>query len=370
MNARGLLLLVGVSGCVSGGREPNLALFHAVTDDRIVTPNVRLDPASWVRFRLTGRGCAKGCPTRWVPANALEAGSSGLTVRLPLDGELVKITVTRVTPDRLRLLSQLKVAGVTASDLNDGIELTGPGLGDWLQAARELGHIPGIERWVLGLNGIDVEVPGAVLPTVWTEHFLWGEVESVDVVGSKAFINHPNEPVSLPLGGHEGVASEDSQPLFTPAAVRRAWVRPQIAAEAGTSVLQGFADTQVSIELGVRLFNLFELGGGVRALWPELSGPTAFTTDGPLTPQRPRVVPEPLGTVRTGFAIDLDDDRRWTLQGGLELAFAPGTLRERIIAGVRARLWKGTFVALRAFTPEHSGAGWTVTSSAQVGAVF
>jgi hypothetical protein len=370
MSARWCLVVACVSGCVSGGREPNLALFHAVTDDRIVTPNVRLDPASWVRFRLLGRGCSKGCPTRWVPASALEAGSGGLTVRLPLDGELVKITVTRVATDRLRQLSQLDRKGVTVSDLNDGLTLEGPRLGEWLEAARELGPVPGTERWVLGLNGVAIEVPGGALPRVWTEHFLWGEVESVDVVGSRILAGHSDEPVSLPLGGHEGVASEDSQPLFTPAAVRRAWFRPQLAVEGGSSVLQGLQDTQASIELGVRMFNLLELGAGVRMLWPQLFGPTAFTSEGPLEPQVSRTTPELLGTVRTGVAIDLDDDRRWTVQAGLELVFAPGVLRERLIAGVRARLWKGTFVALRPITPEHSSAGWLASSSVQAGVVF
>jgi hypothetical protein len=83
-----------------------------------------------------------------------------------------------------------------------------------------------------------------------------------------------------------------------------------------------------------------------------------------------RGVPELLGTVRTGIAVDLDDDRRWTVQAGLELVFAPNVLRERLIAGMRVRLWKGFFVALRAFTPEHSSAGWVVSSSAQAGVVF
>jgi hypothetical protein len=370
MRRLGHLVVACLAGCASGGRETNVGLLHTVSDDAIVTPNLRLDPASWVRMRLVRGRCRDGCPTEWIPADALEAGSAGLTVRLPLDGELIQVTVTRVGTERLRQLSQLKVRGTIASDLNDGIILSGPRVADWLRAARDLGPIPETERWVLSLHGLEVEASDGTLPEVWMEHFRWDEIESVDVVGSRAFTDRSTaDHVRLPLGGHEGVASDDSQPLFTAAAVRRARVRPHLAVEAGTDALQEFADTQASIEVGVRLFNLFEVGAGMRALWQPV-GPTSLVADGPLEPVHPRSVPELLGTVRTGVAVDLDDERRWTVQGGLELAFGPRTLRERVIVGVRARLWKGTFVALRPITPEHSAAGWTVSSSVQVGAGF
>ena len=300
---------------------------------------VRIGPASWVRFR-----CVDGATTSWVEAKDLRMTSTGVALG--------------ARPDASLILHWDEVQGVEVNDVDLGRTVVGVVAGTSLvivAAAAEVTAIAVLSALTGGRVNGDLGLTRGAFEAV-LEH-----------VGERP----ENAPNALRPESRRGDEDDDdaalasaslvtAHPLFTSEARRRDIVRLGASVEMGMESGGGVLRPEATMTAGLRLLNVLEVGAGLSMLGGSLGATNVSAAD-----LGTAAIPGVSGTwliprARVGLHLDLDPNRRVALALGQQVGVsAHGWVDLRTEFGVRLRIGDRFQLGLYPLNPRVS---WNETS--------
>jgi hypothetical protein len=164
--------------------------------------------------------------------------------------------------------------------------------------------------------------------------------------------------------GHRDEASEAvARPLFDAGLQRRSTARLVVSSELGSNGRRVYPHLLDGLGVGVRLFDLSEIGGGVKHVW-------ARTPSGA---ERSEV----LGFGRVNLHLPLDAEHRWALPLGIDFGGGGDNVGGyfRLNAGLQRRFGDTWFAGVFAGNPTYlklrgRPRNWSFDSGIEIGAAF
>jgi hypothetical protein len=380
------MISLATAGCSTTSlvQGPDLvrALKSSPKKDRLVmrTPNgsrFRLDPRSQVRFHISD-----GSLTPWVRAADLRIADSAVVLPLgPSASKGAALELTRVQSAEVRNLSHGKTLAVTVGVTAIIAAVVAMALAD-----------SDDDNSVIRSRSSRRSRRGASRRRVTGRRRGWGAfgpVVALDVAPYYGYYgvdhhhhhHHHHHGAPVPAGrppgaearptGHPGEAPSSKtiqpQPLamrrvFSPQTQRRSKIQGFIALEGGTE-LQDADEMITNVTAGIRLANIFELGGGLRYLFH----------DGENSPSRHRLA----GFGYLGGNFTLDAGGWVSVPLGIELGAGKDiAFHSRLKAGLRVNVLRDLSVGIYPFNPTYTQASntraeleleeWTFPTSLEV----
>jgi hypothetical protein len=311
-----LAVLVGIGGCYAtqsvapdalgelrqGNRARELVLRSGERH------RVRIGPGSWIRFQRVD-----GLFTSWVEARALRVGPD-------------QVVLGGGDPDDGLVLRWNDLVTVEVNDVDTGRTVVGIAAGTSLvvlAAAAEVMVIAALEAATGGHLQGDLGLTRGAL----------------EAVLERAGERPEDDPEALTHGDEASGAEPVVRvsPLFAAEARRRDIVRFGASVETGIEVGGGSMQSEATLNVGLRLLNVLELGAGLSTLTGPLGASDAAAAPSSASGlwAASRIIPR----ARLGLHLDLDPGRRVALALGQQLGIGThGWIDLRTEWGVRVRL--------------------------------